>query len=130
VRCYDERVKAGGKGFVLGAANVMLIALGIAVMEGSGEAGVFVMMFGMIPGVLAGLVLGFVASHMDAYNVAARVAALVVPAILVVIMLASEFGMEELIPVASIPTVVAALLLERWTRKIVPPPVPVAQIHA
>lgn len=122
-------MKAGGKGFVLGAANVILIAIGIGVMERSGEAAIMVSMFGMIPGVLAGLVLGFVASQMESYGVVARVAALVVPAICVVIMLASEFGMDELIPVASIPTVVAALLLERWTRKVVPPPVPVAQIR-
>jgi hypothetical protein len=122
-------VKSGGKGFVLGAANVLLIALGIGFMERSGEAAVMVTIFGMIPGVLAGLLLGLVAGHMESYGVVPRIAALVVPAILVVIVLATEFGMDELIPVASIPTVVAALLLERSTRKIVPPPVPVAQLR-
>jgi len=121
---------SGGKGFVLGAANVFLIAIGIGVMERSSEAAAMVTMYGMIPGVLAGLVLGFIAGYMENHGVVSRVAALVVPAILVVIMLATEFGMDELIVVASIPTVVAALLLERWTRKIVAPPVPVAQIRA
>jgi hypothetical protein len=122
-------VKSAGKGFVLGAANVMLIALGIAMMESSGEAAVLVMMFGMIPGVLAGIVLGAIAGHMENSNVVARIAALIVPALAVVILLGTEFGMDELIPVASIPSVVAALILERWTRKVEPPPVPVAQIR-
>ena len=107
----------------------MLIALGISMMESSAEAGFFVMMFGMIPGVLAGIVLGVVAGHMASHSVVARLAALIVPTLGVVILLATEFGMEALIPVASIPSVVAALVLERWTRKVEPPPVPVAQIR-
>lgn len=123
-------MKAAGKGFVLAAANVMLIALGISMMESSAEAGVFVMMFGMVPGMIAGFVLGLVAGHLESHNVVARVAALIVPTIGVVILLATEFGMEALIPVASIPSVVAALVLERWTRKVEPPPVPIAQLRA
>ncbi len=107
----------------------MVIALGIAAMEGWAEAGALVLMIGMIPGVLAGLVLGAVAGSMESSNVVARIAALTVPAIGVVIVLATEFGMEEMIAVASIPSVVAALVLERWTRKVEAPPVPVAQIR-
>ncbi len=122
-------MKSAGKGFVLGAANVILIALGIAAMESSGEAALLVMMIGMIPGVLAGLVLGVVAGQMERYSVVARIAALAIPAVAVVILLATEFGMQEMIVVASIPSVVAALILERWTRKIEPPPVPVAEIR-
>ena len=122
-------VKSAGKGFVLGAANVMLIALGIAMMEKSGEAAILVMMFGMVPGVLAGLVLGAIAGRMESNNVGARIAALVVPSLGVVMLLGTEFGMESLILVASIPSVVAALILERWTRKVEAPPVPVAQIR-
>lgn len=122
-------MKSLGKGLVLAAANVVVIALGIAMMERSAEAAGFVMMFGMIPGVLAGLVLGAVAGHMENSNVVARLAALIVPAICVVILLATQFGMEELIAVASIPSVVAALVLERWTRKVELPPVPVAHIR-
>lgn len=122
-------MKPLGKGFVLAAANVMVIAMGISMMESSAEAGFFVMMFGMIPGVLAGIVLGLLAGHMESYSVAARLAALIVPTVGVVILLATEFGMEPLVPVASIPSVVAALVLERWTRKVEPPPVPVAQVR-
>lgn len=122
-------MKAAGKGFVLAAANVIVIALGIAMMERSGEAAALVMMIGMIPGVLAGIVLGLVADQMENNSVVARIAALIVPTVGVVILLATEFGMEELIVVASIPSVVAALVLERWTRKVELPPVPVAQIR-
>ena len=123
-------MKSAGKGFVLGAANVILIAIGIAVMERSGEAAALVMMIGMIPGVLAGLVLGAVAGQLERYNVGARIAALAIPSVVVVMFLATEFGMEELIVVASIPSVVAALILERWTRKVELPPVPVAELRA
>lgn len=122
-------MKSAGKGFVLAAANVIVIALGIAMMERSGEAAALVMMIGMIPGVLAGIVLGLVAGQMEHNSVVARIAALIVPTVGVVILLATEFGMDELIVVASIPSVVAALLLERWTRKVELPPVPVAQIR-
>ena len=114
---------------MLGAANVMLIALGIAMMERSGEAAVLVVMFGMVPGVLAGIVLGAIAGGMKTYSVVARNAALIVPSFGVVVVLGTMFGMDALIPVASIPSVVAALILERWTRKVEPPPVPVAQIR-
>ncbi len=123
-------MKSAGKGFLLAAANVLVIAIGIAVMEGSAEAAVMVMMFGMVPGILAGLVLGVVAGHLESSGVVQRIAVLTLPAIGVVIVLATEFGMEELILVASIPSVVAALVLERWTRKALPPPVPVAQVRA
>ena len=122
-------MKSAGKGFVLAAANVIVIALGIAMMERSGEAAALVMMIGMIPGVLAGIVLGLVAGQMEHNSVVARTAALIVPTVGVVVLLATEFGMEELIVVASIPSVVSALLLERWTRKVELPPVPVAQIR-
>jgi len=124
-------VKAAGKGFVLAAANVLVIAIGISVMEGSAEAGVLVTMFGMIPGCLAGLVLGVFAGHLEASGVPQRVAVLTVPTLGVVVVLASMFGMDELVLVASIPSVVAALVLERWTRKPpLPPPVPVARVRA
>ena len=107
----------------------MLIAFGISMMERSGEAGIFVMMFGMVPGVLAGIVLGAIAGRMETKGIVPRVAALTVPAVALVILLATEFGMEQLILVASIPSVVAALVLERWTRKVEAPPVPVAQLR-
>lgn len=122
-------MKSAGKGFVLGAANVLVIALGIALMDGVPEAGVLVVMIGMIPGVLAGLVLGAIAGHMERSNVVARMAALIVPAVGVVVFLGTELGVEELIVVASIPSVVAALLLERWTRRVEVPPVPIAQLR-
>ena len=124
-------MKAAGKGVVLAAANVLVIAIGISVMEGEAEEGVLVTMFGMIPGCLAGLVLGVVAGHLEARGVPQRIAVLTVPTLGVVVVLANMFGMDELVLVASIPSVVAALVLERWTRKPPPPPaVPVARVRA
>jgi len=124
-------VKAAGKGFVLAAANVLVIAIGFSVMEGSAEAGVLVTLIGMIPGVLAGLVLGVFAGLLEASGVPQRIAVLTVPTLGVVVVLASMFGMDELVLLASIPSVVAALVLERWTRKPPPPPpVPVARVRA
>ena len=124
-------MKAAGKGFVLAAANVLVIAIGFSVMEGSAEAGVLVTLIGMIPGVLAGLVLGVFAGLLEASGVPQRIAFLTVPTLGVVVVLASMFGMDELVLLASIPSVVAALVLERWTRKPPPPPpVPVARVRA
>ena len=124
-------MKAAGKGFVLAAANVLVIAIGFSVMEGSAEAGVLVTLIGMIPGVLAGLVLGVFAGLLEASGVPQRIAVLTVPTLGVVVVLASMFGMDELVLLASIPSVVAALVLERWTRKPPPPPpVPVARVRA
>ena len=124
-------MKAAGKGFVLAAANVLVIAIGFSVTEGSAEAGVLVTLIGMIPGVLAGLVLGVFAGLLEASGVPQRIAVLTVPTLGVVVVLASMFGMDELVLLASIPSVVAALVLERWTRKPPPPPpVPVARVRA
>jgi undecaprenyl pyrophosphate phosphatase UppP len=48
------------------------------------------------------------------------------PAFGLVVVLAETFAFTAAVPVACIPTLVAALLLERWTRRVVPAPVPVA----
>ncbi len=53
--------------------------------------------------------------------------ALIGPAVLVVFALGFELGLRELIAVSCIPTIVAALLLERATRLVVVPPIPVAR---
>ncbi len=118
------------KGFLLAVANVVVIALGIAMMEGDAEALAVVTMFGMVPGVIAGVVLGVFAARLESAGVGVRIVALTFPTVGVVVVLGTMFTMDALIPVASIPSVVAALVLERWTRKVEPPPVPVAHIRA
>lgn len=115
-----------GQGLLLGVANVVFIACGLAVLEGELEIAVLVTMFGMVPGAVLGAVLGLIAKATQAHSIWLRRVALIVPAVLLVIWLGSEFTMEDFILVSCIPTVVAAVVLERATRLVVPPPVPVA----
>jgi hypothetical protein len=51
---------------------------------------------------------------------------LTLPAVGLVVVLASIFQLHAAIPVACVPTFVAALVLERTTRQVVPAPVPAA----
>ena len=119
------------KGTVLGALNVFVIAVGMAAYEG-GPAMVFlVTVFGILPGIIAGAILGGVAQLMDRSPRVLRVAVLTLPAIAVVYALARQFSLQELAYVCSMPTVVVAVLLERWTYKPAdPPPVPEARVVA
>ena len=115
------------KGTLLGALNVIVIALGMAGVESQANIAMLVIIFGGLPGVLAGTLLGTLAHVMDDAPVPLRIGVLTVPALGVVFGLAHEFRMQDLAMVSCIPTVVAALILERWTRKIEAPPVPVAR---
>ena len=116
------------KGTVLGAANVVLIAIGMAAIDGDPAVAMLVMMFGGLPGIVGGVVLGALAQAFEAWPPVGRVGLLALPALGLVYLLAHEFHMTHLALVSSIPTVVAALILERWTRKPAePPPVPVAR---
>ncbi|CAN5780250.1 hypothetical protein BH11MYX3_BH11MYX3_02050 [soil metagenome] len=115
------------KGALLGAINVFVIAIGMASFEGEANITMLVVMFGGVPGVVAGAGLGAMASILSTGLPVVRVAVLGVPALSVVFALAHEFGLQELAMVSSIPTVVAVLILERWTRHVEAPPVPVAR---
>lgn len=116
------------KGTVLGALNVFLIAVGMAAWEG-GPAMVFlVSVFGILPGLVAGAILGGVAEATETLPRPLRIALLALPAIAVVYGLARQFSLMELAYACSIPTVIVAVILERWTYKpAAPPPVPVAR---
>jgi hypothetical protein len=120
-------VHGAWKGIALGAANVLVIAIGLAAAEKQANIAVLVMMFGGVPGLVAGAGLGALASFTATIPPPIRVAILTLPALGVVYGLAHEFGLQELALVSSIPTVVAALVLEKWTRHVDPPPVPVAR---
>ncbi|MBL0219349.1 MAG: hypothetical protein IPQ07_36455 [Myxococcales bacterium] len=115
------------KGTLLGALNVFVIAIGMAGVEGHANIAMLVILFGGLPGVLAGAGLGALSSVMSTSPPAIRIAVLTMPALGVVFGLAREFGMQDLALVSSIPTVVAALMLEKWTRHVEAPPVPVAR---
>jgi hypothetical protein len=117
------------KGVAIGGLNVLVIAIGIAAMDSSLEPIVIVTTAGMIPGLIAGAILGAVAQLLADRPAPLRVAVLFLPAFFVVVMLATAFAMQEQVLVSSIPTLVSALVLERWTRRVEPPLVPPAQIR-
>jgi hypothetical protein len=114
------------RGVVLGAANVLVIAIGMSIAARDGDVTVLVVLYGGIPGLVTGALLGGIAQGIAAQPPQLRAPVLAVPAIGVVLFLASAFDMLPMAPVACIPTVVAALILERWTRRVAPAPVPVA----
>ena len=123
------------KGALLGILNVLFIAVGIAMfgperlwVEGFGTITKFVFMYGSLPGLIGGAFLGGLASALDRSGTALRLSVLTLPALVLVFLLASAFDMTRFALVSCIPTVVAALILERWTRRPVdPPPVPLAR---
>jgi hypothetical protein len=117
-------------GILLGALNVVVIAIGLSAIGGDPHPGValWVIMFGGLPGIVLGALLGWLAHLTKPLPSWLRRFVLIVPAILLVIVLAAEFALQDFILVSCIPTVVAALLLERYTRVVVPPPVPPARL--
>lgn len=115
------------KGTLLGALNVFVIAIGMAGVEGQANIAMLVIVFGGLPGVVAGAGLGAISAVISTIPPVLRIAVLAIPALGVVFGLAHEFGMQDLALVSSIPTVVAVLLLEKWTRHVEAPPVPVAR---
>jgi hypothetical protein len=121
-----EAVMAMVRGCLLGAANVLVIALAMAIKLDDRAVASFVILLGGLPGVGTGAVLGWFAHLIGARPPALRVVLLAIPAMLVVIVLAAAFGMDDLALVSCIPTLVAVLLLERGTRRVAPAPVPVA----
>jgi hypothetical protein len=115
-------------GVLLGVLNVLVIGVGMSFAHGRFDPNVmvWVVAFGIVPGVVLGALLGWLADVMKALPIWLRRFVLVVPAVLLVVALAAEFSMQGFIYVSCIPTAVAVLLLERGTRKVVTPPVPVA----
>lgn len=119
------------KGMLLAAVNVVVIAFGLALVDHDVGTAVFVVMFGGIPGVFTGGILGGLAGLTARRAPRWRVALLSAPAFGLVVALASTFGMDAAVPLACIPTFIASLVLERWTRQMVPPPpVPVATVRS
>lgn len=125
---------AVSKGLVLGAANVLFVALGFTLLEPASQSecgcdhrwDLFwaVAIVGMVPGLLVGGVAGYYARTVRAYR-RVVVAGVGLAAVLV---MGLFVGMPiELVALACIPTTIAALILERWTRPVEdPPPLPVA----
>ena len=117
------------KGLLLGTINVVVIAIGLAGLEQTGISGL-VIIFGGLPGAIGGALLGAIGQLIDDAKVPIRIGVLALPAFGLVFLLATQFGMENAAWISCIPTLVAALILERWTRKQPEPePVPVARVN-
>src|SRR5690349_21503693 len=113
-------------GILLGALNVLVIAIGLAGAGDEPGIAMWVVAFGIVPGILLGALLGWLAEVMQPLPIWVRRFVLLVPAVALVAVLAGEFSLQHFILLASIPTAVAALVLERGTRPSSPPPVPLA----
>lgn len=123
--CY-ARVMSIFKGMLFGAVNVVVIAVALALMEHEAVAGMIVVMICGVPGVALGGLLGLIARQLAARPPALRVLVLALPAFGLVALLGATFDYRATVPLACIPTLVAALLLERSTRLVVAPAIPVA----
>ena len=119
--------RAIGLGVVMAWMNVALISIVISIAEREGIV-FLIAVFSVVPATILGAFLGIVARVSRRAPKWLRVAMLTVPAILLVFALGGEFAMRQYITMASIPTIIAALALERVTREAaVSPPLPVAQ---
>jgi len=118
------------KGIALAIANVLVIAIGMSIA--ARDAGLFmlVVMFGGVPAVIVGALLGLLAGVFATRSPYWRAALLTLAAFGLVTVLASTFGFSAAVPIACVPTFIAAFLLERWTRRVVPAPVPVATMRS
>jgi hypothetical protein len=123
-------------GILLGVVNVVVISLGMSVAAHDPHSpinlgvGTFVFVFGIMPGVFAGAVLGLVAEVLTRRPRWLRLVALVVPAVGIVALVSYPFDLQTYVPVASIPTLVATLILERATRHQEPELVPAARVES
>lgn len=127
-----ERISPAGCGVLLGALNVVVIGIGMGASVGRGDVlgtAFVVSIVGILPGVVTGACLGALAGSMRARPRWLRLPMLLVPALALVAALASMFGLLSFAAVAAIPTTVAMLILERWTRERVEPAVPPARAH-
>ena len=113
------------KGIALGLANALVIAIGLVGPDVGGI--LFVLLFGGVPAVVTGGLLGGLAELTASRSPRWRVVLLALPALAAVAGLGKFFEATAEVPVACIPTVVAALILERWTRQVVPEPVATAR---
>jgi hypothetical protein len=123
------RVPAFVKGLILAIANTIMCAAAIAIADGRSDPDVFglVVAYGITPAVTAGALLGILAGLVQTRRWI-RIAILLPPAAGTVLLLGQAFGLEEMVVLACVPTLASVLLLEHWTRLIVPSPIPAARI--
>jgi hypothetical protein len=104
-------------GAVLGVANMMVIALGIALDVGEGGAFAGALFLGGLPALFGGLALGAVAHRTRAWSIGPRFAIIGIPALGFVVMCGTVLlELSRYIPFAFVPTMTAVAILERCTR--------------
>lgn len=118
------------KGILLAIANVLVIAIGMSIAAHDDGLFLPVVVFSSIPAVLVGGLLGLFAGLTATRSRHGRTVMLSLPAFGLVVFLAALFRFDAAVPIACVPTFIAALVLERWTRQVVPAPVPVATVRA
>jgi hypothetical protein len=113
----------------IGALNVVAVSGAITVMARDFAALVLVVEIGIVPGVVTGAILGAIAEVSATRAPVLRTLVLAAMAIAVVFGLGTMLCCQECIPLASIPTMISAVWLERRTRRTVLPPLPVATMQ-
>ncbi|NVB77362.1 MAG: hypothetical protein HOV81_03120 [Kofleriaceae bacterium] len=119
-------------GGLLGALNMLVIAVGIGATYGGSKMAVSaaaVAAIGILPGIMAGAFVGALADALRRKPVWLRVTVLFGSALLLVLGLAAIGDMFEFAALSSIPTFVAVLALERWTRERDEVIVPLARVR-
>ncbi|HEX5062385.1 MAG TPA: hypothetical protein VFV99_23600 [Kofleriaceae bacterium] len=110
-------------GALLGLGNTAVIALGIAVREHGGAPAFMALLFiGSFVGVPSGMVIGAIAKRTPGWPVFARLVVIIAPAFFVVTLFGTVARFDAYIVLSFVPTIVAALYLERWTRATQPLP--------
>jgi len=101
-----------GKGVVLAALDVLVVAAIVAIRGRDPAMAVFAVMLGFMPAALVGALLGAAATRIRRH----RVVALAAPALAAVATLGRILDVAGLIVPACVPTLVLVAILERWTR--------------
>lgn len=101
----------------LGLANVVVIAIAFGVRAGTTEAFSLVLMFGALPGIVTGVSCGALAARTTGAPGWARLATVITPAIAVIAMMGQASGLDAYVPLCALPTLAAAVHLERQTRR-------------
>ena len=119
------------KGAALGVVNVLAVGIVLSLDSRDDTMIPLVALFGGVPGIAAGAALGGIAKLIATRRWQWRLPILAIPAVGVVFALGWLLEVTEAIPLASVPTMLSALALERWTRRSPPPPpLPVATIQS
>jgi uncharacterized membrane protein len=122
-------LKSFGLAFALSIANLAVCAYGIEALDRR-QVGGFVIAYGLFPALFTGAMVGAIAHAHRSSSALWRRAWIAGPAVIVVALLGMSFGVVGYIAPCLVPTLTAALLLERWTRAPEPPRLPDAYVIA